>query len=299
MPNTTPSPTICENPSILDFEDYRDFLAARFRYLKTIKKNFSYAIAAHKTNVAQSYYKNLFRKDRHLGLENLGRVSKALELSVTEELFLLFKLIAQTVQDPQISEICRKNLGALTMELKFQKEQHTKTIQNHGELDKDLVPLYFYAIMHLCDWPDFSPTVPWVKSRLFTNDLSDEALNKHILKAKELHESMKSEGQSIAGIRIAPLSSGQVVRTKQLFHGILPGILNMENYHAKVHNYAEHNELFNISQEGLKEVADLFYETREKLRLIHEKHASEKITRTLFWSHSVYNLAREEASQHS
>ncbi|WP_374078709.1 hypothetical protein [Bdellovibrio bacteriovorus] len=114
MPVETPN----ENPSIVDYSDYRDFLAARFRYLKTVKKNFSYAIAARKTNVAPSYYKNLFRKDRHLGLENLGRVSKTLELNGTEQAYLLFRLISHIVPDQQLLEICRKSLDVFKNEIK-------------------------------------------------------------------------------------------------------------------------------------------------------------------------------------
>lgn len=111
-----------ENPSILDYTDYRDFLSAKFRYLKKVKKNFSYAIAARKTNVAQSYYKNLFRKDRHVGLENLGRVCRTFELTVTEEIYLLFNLVSQVAQDPKIADIYESNLGALVAEIRKTKK---------------------------------------------------------------------------------------------------------------------------------------------------------------------------------
>nr|WP_295905171.1 hypothetical protein [uncultured Bdellovibrio sp.] len=280
-------------PSLLDYADYRDFLAARFRYLKSIKKNFSYAIASRKTNVAQSYYKNLFRKDRHLGLENLGRVSKTLELSITEEFFLLFKLVSLLVQDTQSFEICRKNLDAITTELKLQKKKDTVIPKQGLELDKDINPLYFYAILHLCDWPNFSPTVQWVKSRLFTNDLSDDELQKHILKATELRSSLNEEQIQLGTYRDAPLAQGLSVRKKMSFHSILQEILKIENYHTKVHNYAEHRQVLNLPQEGVTELADFFFEVRQKLEHIQKKYAEAPSTRTLFWDHSLYNLARE------
>lgn len=283
-----------ETPSILNYSDYRDFLAARFRYLKTIKKNFSHAIAARKTDVAQSYYKNIFRKDRHLGLESLGKVAKVLELNVTEEMYILFKLVSLLTGDSQVSEICDKNLKALLSELKFQKKGDMVVSNDHREVEENLQALYFYVILYLCDWPDFTPTVSWVKDRLFINDLSDEDLSRHIVKAKELYDSLKKQNISIDNLRISPLAAGQVIRTKQLFHAILPELMNINDYHAKVHNYAEHRHIINISPEGLKEVVELFNETREKLIQIQKKYASSPTTRTLFWAHSVYNLAREK-----
>ncbi|WP_413944111.1 hypothetical protein [Bdellovibrio sp. HCB-162] len=280
-------------PNILEHDDYRDFLAARFRHLKSVKKNFSYAIAARKTNVAQSYYKNLFRKDRHLGLENLGRVSKTLELNITEEFFLLFKLVSLLVQDTQSFDICRKNLDAITTELKLQHKRDTIIPKEGLELDKDINPLYFYAILHLCDWPNFSPTVEWVRSRLFINDLTDDELQKHILKATELRNSLKEEQIQLGKFRDAPLAQGLSVRKKPSFHSILQEILKIEGYHTKVHNYAEHRQVLNLPQEGVKELADYFFEVREKLEHIQKKYADSPSTRTLFWDHSLYNLARE------
>ncbi|MEK2644429.1 hypothetical protein [Bdellovibrio sp. BCCA] len=282
-----------ETPSILNYSDYRDFLAARFRYLKAVKKNFSYAIAARKTNVAQSYYKNLFRKDRHLGLENLGRVSKTLELNITEEFYLLFKLISLLVQDTRSFEICRKNLDAITAELKFQEKKDTAIPTKTFDLDEDLNPLYFYVILHLCDWPHFSPTASWVNSRLFVSGLSDEELDRHIQKALELHKYLKDVKIKLDDFREAPLARGLTVRTKVPFYGILPNILKTPDYHSKVHNYAEHRQVMNMPKEGVKEVVALFTETRSKIIEIQKKYAEEAPTHTLFWDHSLYNLARE------
>lgn len=286
-------------PSILEYDDYRDFLAARFRYLKSIKKNFSYAIAARKTNVAQSYYKNLFRKDRHLGLENLGRVSKTLELSITEEFYLLFKLVSLLVQDTQGFEICRKNLNALTTEIKLQETKNLIFPKDPIEIDKDLNPLYFYAILHLFDWPNFSPTVDWVKSRLFINDLDDKTLNRYILKAKELYDSLSKQKIKLEEFRPAPLAYGICVITRESSHSILAEILNIENYHSKVHNYAEHRHMINISEDGLKEITGLFDEVREKITQIQKKYTEMPPIHTLFWTHSIYNLARERPNLES
>ncbi len=286
--------TASAQPNILDFDDYRDFLAARFRYLKTVKKNFSYAIAARRTNVAQSYYKNLFRKDRHVSLENLGRVSKALELNFTEEFYLLFKLISLMSQDSRIWEICQKNIAALRTEIRLQNKNDTVIPKNHLEIDASLNPLYFYVILYLCDWPDFKPTVSWVRERLFANELSDQDLTRHIRKAQELHEALQAEKVKLTDFRVAPLAAGQIVRTKRLYHSILPEILHMEDYHSRVHNYAEHRQLMNLSDEGVKEVVELFHETRDKLLRIQKKYETVPPTRTLFCSHLVYNLAREK-----
>ncbi|WP_374078696.1 helix-turn-helix domain-containing protein [Bdellovibrio bacteriovorus] len=265
--------------------------------MKSIKKNFSYAIAARKTDVAQSYYKNLFRKDRHLSLENLGKVSKTLELNITEEFYLLFKLVSLLVQDAQGFEICRKNLNALATELKLQETKNLIVPKEPLEIDKDLNPLYFYAILHLFDWPNFSPTVDWVKSRLFVNDLDDETLNHYILRAKELYDSLSEQKITLEEFRPAPLAHGVCVRTREPSHSILTEILNIENYHSKVHNYAEHRHMVNISEDGLREITSLFDEVREKLSEIQKKYSGALPTRTLFWTHSIYNLAREKETK--
>lgn len=101
-----------ESP-IFNYPDYRDFLSDRFHAIKIEKKIFSHAYATQKLDVSSSYFKNLFRKIRHISLDMLGEIAELFELSKVEEEYLLHALILQTCKGRKICALSKYRMEKL------------------------------------------------------------------------------------------------------------------------------------------------------------------------------------------
>lgn len=85
-----------------NFKDYRDFLRNRFEQIQKTQKSFSLGACATRAKISKSLLRFIFRKERHLSLDRMPKLAKALKLDEHEESFVYLKICQDSSRNPAI-----------------------------------------------------------------------------------------------------------------------------------------------------------------------------------------------------
>lgn len=155
---TGPSPHLC------DFEDYRDFLAEKIRYLKAQNPRLSLGAFARRMNVSTAFISLLISKKKHLSLDTVASFSEALGFDESDSMLLVFKLLEERATMPQQKKFFRYFADQTTVLKHWQSPRRSPV--NAGDMKKLLGSEMAMVISGLARTKDFRPDVEWVQSRL-------------------------------------------------------------------------------------------------------------------------------------
>lgn len=164
--------------------DYRDFLKARFEFLKRANKNFSLQNCATKSKISKSLLQFLFRKKRHISIDKLPNLAKTLKLNQEEEAFVYMMICKDSSQN----SVIRSHFESILSKL---RHEHIKTDLSvpeiAGELDKYFFENYLLIVLQtLTRLVGFKEDPQWILENLKIHGLTEKQV---VAGLKELEES--------------------------------------------------------------------------------------------------------------
>ncbi|MEK6772680.1 MAG: TIGR02147 family protein [Bdellovibrionota bacterium] len=154
-----------------NFSDYRDFLKHRFENLKKENKKFSLNACAKRSKISKSLFQFILNKKRHLGLDRMPPLAKALHLSADEEYFTYLMICKSSSRNPIIQSHFEKILNRIRHEyVKSAVDAPMPSTTN----DKELYLNYFFMILQtFTKLKDFRENAQWIKDNLMIPNLNE------------------------------------------------------------------------------------------------------------------------------
>jgi|GEM_PF-3404861 len=162
-------------PSLLNFNDYRDFLKARAEFEKTKNARISANAIAKRWGVSPAFLSMLFAKKRHIGLNTCSELAKHLKLSEDEQMLMTIEILSTSAESPihkRYFNLMRDQLrGFMHIEVKIQ-ESHVDSdwVRYGSELH--------LTLSALMDTTDYVNDPDWVMSRLINKNYTREDIVK-------------------------------------------------------------------------------------------------------------------------
>ncbi|NCN40271.1 hypothetical protein GW916_03385 [bacterium] len=172
-------------PSLLDFEDYRDFLEAFVEFQKKKNPRLSTQAVTRNWGLSRAFLSMLFAKKRHISLASCSALLEHLNLSDEEEMLLTLELLYMTASGTH-----KKYFRMIKAQLKGIAKLEIKATGN--SFDEDVLRFgseLNLILTALMETTDFRPDVDWIMSRLvnkaFSRDEVEAALQAIIGSSKE------------------------------------------------------------------------------------------------------------------
>lgn len=155
-------------PRVVDYQDYRDFLADFYNYKKAINKSFSYRKFSQISGIKSSNFLMLvMQKRRKLSAKIATPVAKAMKLSRVESAYFVSLVKLEQARDGEDRERCdrEKKIAIrriLTKVLPSGKHQYLST-------------WYYPLVRELAFLPNFRPEAEWISQKLRRMITPDQA----------------------------------------------------------------------------------------------------------------------------
>lgn len=157
-----------------NFSDYRDFLKARFEDIKKKRKSFSLQACAKKSGISKSLLQFLLSKKRHVALDKVPSLAKALNMTSDEEYFVYLLVCKNSSQNPQIREHFEQILSRIRNRyVKTQLEAMPDNLNPQEELYNDSL---FMILQTLTKLEDFQEDPQWILENLKVKNLTQEKI---------------------------------------------------------------------------------------------------------------------------
>lgn len=154
-----------------NFSDYRDFLKKRYEQLKVDNPKFSLNACAIKSKISKSLLQFIFRKKRHLGLDKMPALAKALKLTSHEEYFIYLMICKNSSKNIEIQNHFENILNRLRHEsVKVATTEPTRANTNNKNLYLDYL---FMMIQTLVRLDDFQEDPKWILKNLNVPNLTE------------------------------------------------------------------------------------------------------------------------------
>jgi uncharacterized protein (TIGR02147 family) len=153
---------------IIEYDDYRDFLKARFTFLKGKRKNFSFAYCAKKLGSGTGYLKEIFSKKKKMGFDRISPIAELFRLTVFEREYFTIQVIRELTKSAKL----RQYFGDVLDRMKYEHRSRLMAMVGGASPEKSFVlGNWLYAtLLELTCFPHFSPEPDWIKSVLIDGD---------------------------------------------------------------------------------------------------------------------------------
>lgn len=276
-----------------DYSDYRLFLKARFEFLKTKRKNLSHAVLARKSKVAISYFKSVFARKKHVGLDKITVISEALELTPLESYFLLISVIGMTTTEPKLKYLCEASCRMYGWEMRVRAAENTKRIDVHSAPSTELL---VYTLACLMKWPGFSADHKWLKRFLCNTSPSPETLRKAVAEADAFHARLAKEDCDLEKTRLAFPDTLKIVEDRGIVGNFLSEILSEASYRKVYDPFIEQCEFISLDKKSIVEMNKIVQKARIKILELSQRPKKGKLQRLSIWTQCVYTLAKNSNS---
>lgn len=167
-----------------NFSDYRDFLRTRFEALRVKNKTFSLNACALKSKLSKSLLQFIFKKKRHVGIDRMPDLAKALKLTAEEEYFIYLLICRNTSRSSVIQNYFEKILDRVRHEYVVTSESAPIPVATN---DKKLYLNQLLMILHgMGQLKGFQEDPEWIQKNLKIPDIKSEDI---IAGLKELEKS--------------------------------------------------------------------------------------------------------------
>lgn len=152
---------------IFAFQDYRDFLNARFLEIKKQKKTISFQNFALAAKRSRAYLKNILSKNRHLSLDSIEDIVRYLKLTPCEREYLVYQYLASQTQESEIRLHFEKALQILKEQLIAERSAQPKTNAIKSDAKAYLFTSLKSAVVAiLAKDPSFRKDPDWISHQL-------------------------------------------------------------------------------------------------------------------------------------
>ena len=257
MPKSTPP------RSIFYYKDYRLFLRTAFVALKEEQSRVSLESVARKAGISKSYLRYILEAKRHITLDVVPKIAKALRLSREERQALTYMVCRDTCRDAEAKgffEDVLKNLASPEFQGSL-REVFDKN--NSNGLFNNWLGMTIHS---LSKQKGFRPDANWVRSRLNGENIQVEDIHRtlqFLIKSKSLVQNEDGSWKPAAFVYDTPgpnpLEGYKIYRV---------GLNAMEPVTAKPEQYKPatfHMMSLSFEDENLTQVQALIHECRNSL----------------------------------
>lgn len=157
-----------------NFSDYRDFLKDRFEQLQSQLKSFSLQACASRAKISKSLLQFLLNKKRHIGLDKLPGLARALKLTADEEYFVCLMICKGTSQSAEIKDHFERILDRVRHH--YVQTSEKAPISSEGD-DRSLYHNHLFMILQTFVRLDgFREDIPWLLEQLKIPNLNEQKI---------------------------------------------------------------------------------------------------------------------------
>jgi uncharacterized protein (TIGR02147 family) len=167
-----------------NYSDYRDFLKFRFAELKLESDKISINSFAKKSQISKSLLQFIFNKKRHVSLDRMPKLAKALKLTKDEEYFIYLLICKNSSKNVDISQHFESILSAIRNRyVMTQIAEPENSIEDRKKLYENDILMMLKSLIRL---PDFREDVDWILENLKIPSLNKLKIEQAL---KELEDS--------------------------------------------------------------------------------------------------------------
>ncbi len=163
--------------SILEYKDYRDFLADRWNLMKAENPRISFESASRKIGSSKSYLKMILDRRRHLSQNRLLKVASLFKLTEFETEYIFFLFLFGVTTEPMLKKHLVKILDRYTKDQETMGAAPPESRRSYLNTFDQWSRLLLYNMVRL---KDFKFTKAWLKSRL-CSDTEAEGISKQTM----------------------------------------------------------------------------------------------------------------------
>lgn len=168
-----------------NYEDYRDFLYSRFKYLQAKNKGFSLLSCSKKSGVAKSHLQFLFKKERHVSLDKFAYLSRTLKLTDEEEHFTYLLISKNTSKSSIVQEHFESIMKRIRNQYIKSETTSPPNYINKNKIYEDELAVNLKALTHL---DDFKEDPKWIMENFLFPDLNEKKIKSALNKLEEKGE---------------------------------------------------------------------------------------------------------------
>ncbi len=159
-----------------NFNDYRDFLKYRYENIKRDSSRYSLAACARRAKISKSLLQFILKKQRHLALDRMPSLAKALKMTPDEEYFTYLLVCKNSSQNAAIQDHFEKILDRIRHEyVNVGPAEPERSTKNEKQLYLNSLFMILQAMVRL---PDFREDISWIKANLLFPDLTEDKIEK-------------------------------------------------------------------------------------------------------------------------
>lgn len=175
-----------------NFGDYRDFLKFRFERMRHERATFSLSVCAKKGGVSKALLQFVFGKKRHLSLDSLPKIARALKLTATEEYYTYIMLCHNSSKDTSVRTHFEDVLNRIRHQyVKVDAKEPAVSQTDDKALYLDYMKMILQAFVRL---KGFRADPAWIKEQLFFEISTDQIAECIAQLEKSGHVYRDSEG---------------------------------------------------------------------------------------------------------
>lgn len=157
-----------------NYLDYREFLKARFDFLKNQSTKFSLNFCARNSKISKSLLQFIFSKKRHLSLDRMPPLAKTLKLTSEEEYFVYLMICKTANKNPVIQTHFENILNRIRHEaITTEEVAPTRSKKNEKSL---YLNYHLMALLTIVRLKDFKEDPTWIKSNLLIDSLTENKI---------------------------------------------------------------------------------------------------------------------------
>ncbi len=179
-----------------NYLDYRDFLKVRFQEIKKTKSSYSVQACAKRSGISKALLQFLLTKKRHVSLDKLPRIAKALKMTPDEENFVYLLACKNSSKNVEVREYFEQILSRYRS--RFVKTDIESIAEKVESREAHYSDSLFMILQSLVNLEAFEEDPQWIVENLKIKTISKEQIARTL---KELEESntltRNSEGRLI------------------------------------------------------------------------------------------------------
>jgi uncharacterized protein (TIGR02147 family) len=158
-----------ETLSIVEYEDYREFIRDHYLYSKSLNSKISLEYIAKRISITKGFLNLVMKKKRHLSVDSIFKVTNFFKLNQLEFQFLFFQILFHTTKEKEAKTYFQSIVKSYKFYFKKTKGADISAPPHQLELDeKTLVNQDWVAaaIHSLSDFKGFKMDPDWIHERL-------------------------------------------------------------------------------------------------------------------------------------
>lgn len=285
--------------TIVEYEDYRDFILDKLQERKKKSKVFSFQLISSKLGTTKSYLKLVVDKKRQISLEKVVPICKLFKLTDFELQYFIFLYLKNIVKDQVVKTFFEHILKSYRAYEREPPRHESSTVvkDDINYLFRNWVSM---AIMGLADFHNYEHTPEWIQKMLGGPQiisLLQVRRSMDMLVEKKFLIREKSAWRPQTNRFVSDLEPFDIEDFQRFKIGLNRAALSLD-YVGKsmLHRPSRYQmHYLTLDEQSLEKVMKLYDQFEKKI--IKISHQVEKANRVVFVSNNIFCVSEEQLDQ--